>query len=184
MKIFICRICGEVYLGKNVPDSCPFCGAEQKYFILAHVWQDENNIELTDISKKNLAEALKLEVSNTKFYACIEKTSTKPEIAKMFQGLRKVENEHASVFKKLLKVDQDPEIEEVCVDDPIASLEESRKREERASAFYAQALAEAIEPRVKQVFEAIMNVENDHIALDEEMIKKFTPLEKGGDIKN
>ena len=108
MKVFVCRICGEVYIGEEAPSSCPFCGVEKKFLVLSHLWRDENNVELTEISRKNLEESLKLEISNTKFYNCIEDTSSNKEISKMFKGLRKVENEHASVFRKLLKINQDP----------------------------------------------------------------------------
>lgn len=173
MKVYVCRICGEVYIGDDIPPSCPFCGVEKKFMVLGHVWKDENNVELSAISHKNLEESLKLEISNTKFYNCIETISANTEIAKMFKGLRKVENEHASVFRKLLKLEQDPELTEDCVDDVMASLEDSSAREERAINLYAKAAEEAIEPRVKEVFLAIMKAEKDHLALDQKMMAKY-----------
>ena len=173
MKVFVCRICGEVYIGEEAPSSCPFCGVEKKFLVLSHLWRDENNVELTEISRKNLEESLKLEISNTKFYNCIEDTSSNKEISKMFKGLRKVENEHASVFRKLLKINQDPELEEDCVDDVMVSLEDSSKREDRAVKLYEKAAGEAAEPRVKEVFLAIAKVEQDHLALDNIMMAKY-----------
>src|SRR3989344_6895709 len=170
MRIYVCRICGEVYIGEAIPPSCPFCGAEKRFMVLGQVWQDENNVELTEVSRKNLEESLKLEISNTKFYNCLENVSSQTEIAKMFKGLRKVENEHAAVFRKLLKLDKDPELTENCIDDVMASLEDSKAREERAINLYAKAAEEATEPRVKEVFIAIMNAEKDHLALDEKMM--------------
>jgi len=141
--------------------------------VLGQVWQDENNVELTEVSRKNLEESLKLEISNTKFYNCLENVSSQTEIAKMFKGLRKVENEHASVFRKLLKPEKDPEVEEVCVDEAIVSLKDSKAREERAINLYAQAAQEATEPRIKEVFLAIMKAEKDHLILAEEMLEKY-----------
>jgi len=173
MKVYVCRICGEVYIGNDVPPSCPFCGVEKKFLVLAHIWKDENNVELTEVSRKNLEASLRLEISNTKFYNCIETTSSNTEIVKMFKGLRKVENEHASVFRKILKLDKDPELTEDCVDDVMASLEDSKAREERAVNLYAKAAEEATEPRVKEVFIAIMNAEKDHLALDNKMMEKY-----------
>src|SRR3989344_8801831 len=173
MKVYVCRICGEVYIGDEIPPSCPFCGVAKKFMVLAHIWKDENDVELTDISRKNLEVSLKLEISNTKFYNCIETTSSNSEIAKMFKGLRKVENEHASVFRKLLKPEKDPEVEEVCVDEAIVSLKDSKAREERAINLYAQAAQEATDPRIKEVFLAIMKAEKDHLILAEEMLEKY-----------
>ena len=167
MKIFICRICGEVYLGPELPPSCPFCGAEKKFLALGHVWQDANiGVVPTEREKELLSEALGLEVSNAAFYNCVSKTSTDTEIAKMFKSLSKVETEHAEVFMKLLGLDALPEAGEACEDDRAKTLEASLARENRASEFYTKALAESTTPRVREVFEAIRNVENTHIELD------------------
>ena len=80
MKVFVCRICGDSYVGEEIPGSCPFCGAEKKFLVLAHTWQDENDIELTDISRKNLEAALKLEAGATELYRCMENTIDNSEI--------------------------------------------------------------------------------------------------------
>jgi len=173
MKIFTCRICGEVYIGEAIPRTCPFCGAANKYLILANAWKDENNIELTEISRENLEEALKLELSNASFYKCASETISNQEIALMFKGLYKVEREHASVFRKILKLTSDPEIKEMCVDDAKKTVEESLEREMRAIKFYGKAANQASEPRLKEVFTAIMGVEKDHLSLDHDKLLKL-----------
>ena len=174
MKTFICRICGEVYLGESIPPSCPFCGVMNKYLALGHVWKDENvGVELTDISKQNLEDALNLELSNAAYYKCIAKTADNTEIAKTFKGLYKVEKEHAEVFTKLLGIDL-KEIEETCVAaEPADWIKASAEREDRAVKFYSRALAAATEPRVKEVFEAIMQVEQTHQDLDKILLEKY-----------
>ncbi|HTW96600.1 MAG TPA: ferritin family protein [Candidatus Methylomirabilis sp.] len=174
MKIFVCKICGEVYLGPAYPASCPFCGVAARYLKFAHDWEDGNiGVVLTEKSRKNLEDALQLELSNTAFYFCAADKLANKEASKMFKGLAKVEREHASVFRKLLGMNSTPEIKEDCPADPSDCIEQSYQRETRAVSFYLKALGEATEARVREVFEAIMNVEKDHIALDEEMKKKF-----------
>ncbi|MDD4902748.1 MAG: ferritin family protein [Patescibacteria group bacterium] len=174
MKIYVCNICGEVYLGTAMPASCPFCGVTAKQLKLAHEWEDANlGVVLSEKSRKNLEAALQLELSNTAFYFCAADKLVNKEAAKMFKGLAKVEREHASVFRKLLKLDAIPEVKEECPADPAECIEQSYQRENRAVAFYAKALSEASEARIREIFEAIMNVEKDHITLDEEMKKKF-----------
>ncbi len=167
MNVFACRICGEVYIGEASPPSCPFCGGNKKFLVSPSVWRNENNIELTEISKQNLEKALEIELSNTAFYRCAYETLSNKEIGLIFKGLSKVEREHASVFRKILKPVKDPEVNETCEDDAKKCVEASLEREQRAVNFYAKALSEATEPRLKEVFEAIMNVEKDHIMLDE-----------------
>ena len=174
MKIFVCNICGEVYLGKERPGSCPFCGVATGQLLFAHEWEDKNiGVELSEKSRKNIEEALQLELSNTAFYFCAADKLINKEASKMFKGLAKVEREHASVFRKLLKLETMPEVKEDCPNDPAECIEDSYRREVRAVAFYGKALGEATEPRIREVFMAIMNVEKDHIDLDEEMKKKF-----------
>ena len=171
MKIFVCRICGEVYVGKNIPPSCPFCGVANKYYILAVFCYLDNNVELSDLSRKNLELALDLEMGNTMFYKAVSKKAEELEIRLMFKGLFKVEKEHAEVFAKLLKVSL-PEIKDVdCAVSREEIVRDSEAREKRAVAFYAKATEESVEPRVKEVFEAIMNVEKEHIELDEDKLK-------------
>jgi rubrerythrin len=174
MKIFVCNICGEVYIGTGMPPSCPFCGVSPKQLKLAYDWEDSNaGVVLSEKSRQNLEAALQLELSNTAFYFCAAEKLANKETAEMFKGLAKVEREHASVFGKLLKLEKLPEVKEECPGDPAECIEESFRRENRAVDFYAKALGESAEARVREVFEAIMNVERDHIALDEEMKKKF-----------
>jgi len=174
MKIYVCHICGEVYIGPSMPPTCPFCGVGNKFLRLGHVWQDANTgIEPTERERELLLEALNLELSNTSFYDCVAKTCTTSEVAKMFKGLMKQEREHADVFKKLLKPESVPEVKEACADDPKKILAESLAREERATVFYLKALSESTTPRVKEVFEAILEVEKTHIELDKSISEKY-----------
>lgn len=173
MKIFTCKICGEVYIGKEKPLTCPFCGVLNSFLVEAKDWVSNYDIELTEISRKNLEKALQIELSNTAFYECAKNTLTNQEAALMFKGLMKVEREHASVFRKLLKPASDPVVSETCEDDAMKCLEESSRREAMAVSFYQQAMTEATEPRLKEVFGAIMATEKDHLALDAEMKEKL-----------
>jgi rubrerythrin len=178
MKIFVCRICHEVYIGPGIPPTCPYCGVNQKYFALPQVWEDQNNVELSEVSRKNLETALLLELSNANFYLFASLNLENKILSKMFKGLHKVEKEHATIFQKLLKNDSLGADSESFPSEEVACLYESSAREEKAVAFYAKALSEAKEDRIKEVFEAIMNTEKDHIALDAEMLSKFAQNEK------
>ncbi|MFH1745037.1 MAG: ferritin-like domain-containing protein [bacterium] len=173
MKIFVCQICGEVYIGRETPHSCPFCGVRKENLRMADGWEDRNNVSLNEVDEKNVKDALALEMSNTAFYQQASKKLSNQEAVLMFKGLFKVEREHASIYKKLLKLEETPMLTEDCPDSARECALESSKREKRAVEFYAQAAAVAENSRVKEVFTEIMKVESDHVALDEEMIKKF-----------
>ncbi len=79
-----------------------------------------------------------------------------------------MEAEHASVWKKILKLDSVSQGKESCHISNKENLEESHARETRAIEFYKKAAAESENERVKQIFEAFVEVETDHLQLSED----------------
>ena len=167
MKVYRCRICGEVYIGEEKPKSCPFCGAHQSYFVLAKEWRLLKSKDLSEVSKENLTKALNLEINNTNFYKAASGKSSDVCVSSMFKGLSKVEREHASTICKHLK--QELPVSSVGFDKVSGSdqenIEEANRRERSAVQFYGQALNQAPEAEIKDFFKALMQIESDHIIL-------------------
>ncbi len=179
IKIFRCRICGDPYVGYEKPSNCPFCGAHIDFIVDADEWVDENkNVHLGEISRRNLEKALELEMSNSAFYKCAAEQAVDVSCAAMFKALSKIEAEHASVISKLLSIPE-PDISKIeisCARSDISNIEESSEREKNASEFYAKAAEEATELRVREVFRELVEIERDHLELDniqkERLLKK------------
>jgi len=175
VMVWVCRICGEAYISNtNKPARCPFCGAYEKYLVDSKKYDESGawNVELNDIDKANVEKALGVEISNALFYKCASKKVKEIDGIKLFKILNKVESEHAAVWKKILKLDEIKwEPAESCEDDYKADLEDSHRREERAIKFYGEAAAAAKNPRVKEIFQAFVEVETDHLKLSEERLK-------------
>ena len=174
VQVWVCEICGEAYITEGKPSRCPFCGAYERYLVDSKSYDDTGawDVELNETDKKNAEKALGVEISNTLFYKCASKKLKELDGQKLFKILAKVESEHASVWKKILKLDKIKwEPPETCVDDYKADLEDSHAREERAIKFYGEAAAEAKDPRVKEIFKAFIEVETDHLKLSEERLK-------------
>lgn len=172
--VWVCKICGEAYIGEGKPSRCPFCGAYDKYLVDSKEYDDTGawDVELNDTDKANAEKALGVEISNNLFYKCSSKKVKELDGQKLFKILAKVEGEHASVWKKILKYDKIKwEPPETCEDDYKADLEDSHAREERAIKFYGAAAAAAENPRVKEIFQAFVEVETDHLKLSEERLK-------------
>ncbi len=167
MKVYRCRICGEVYIGEEKPRSCPFCGAHENYFVLAKEWKLLQSESLSEISKENLRKALELEIDNTNFYKAVSERSRDVYVSSMFKGLSKVEREHASAICKHLKIEKpDSKVGlDKAVDSDRANIEEANRREKRAVKFYTEARNQATEEEIKEFFKALMEIESDHIIL-------------------
>lgn len=175
MKLYRCLICGDPYMGTEAPSNCPFCGAAAEHLVAGVDWVDENDAlgEISDISRANLEKALQLEVNNSPFYRNAMALTASVELQGTFKYLAKIEGEHASTLKKILKVEPPaPEKDkETAVADDHANLETAHQREVEAAAFYLQASGEAAEPRVKKVFAVLAQIETDHIKLEDVLLE-------------
>ncbi|UCF50728.1 MAG: ferritin [Thermoplasmatales archaeon] len=154
---------------------CPFCGANQKYFVEAKDWNpDEFNVTLSEISKKNLEAALQLELDNAAFYDCAKNIADKAgddySLAK-FKALMKVEKEHASAISKFLKISSPDLMKQACNKDSKANSKEGWEREGRAIKAYSKFRDEATEPRLKEFFGALVEIEKDHLDLHADYLK-------------
>ena len=176
VKVWVCKICGEAYINDGKPDRCPFCGAYKKYIVEAKDYDDTGawDVELNEVDKANAEYAIGVEISNTLFYKCSSKKVDELDGQKLFKILSKVEAEHASVWKKILKMDKIQwEPAETCEVEYKADLEDSHAREDRAIKFYTAAAKAAKSPRVKEIFEAFVEVEIDHLKLSEVRLKNM-----------
>ena len=177
IKVFRCRICGDPYIGTEAPTRCPFCGAPKRFFVAAEEWNpDEFNVTLSGVSRKNLEAALKLELGNAAFYDCAKNVAQKSgddySFAK-FKALMKVEREHASAISKFLKISQ-PDLEKLsCNADAKANTQEGWNREDRAIKSYSKFRDEAAEPRLKEFFGALVEIETDHLDLHAENLQRI-----------
>lgn len=167
MNLYRCIICGDPCLSLSQPSNCPYCGAPGEYLVPAKDWQQPPLIRLTDISRENLRKAFQLEEKNIRFYRCAAEAAEDEEVKAMFTALAKIETEHASTIGKMLNL---PKLSvkansTSCFPSTDENIREAHEREKKATRFYAQAAKEAIEPRVKQVFTALVKIESDHFSL-------------------
>lgn len=170
IKLWRCEICGDPYLGGSPPDNCPFCGAEKKYIKEAKDAEVVFEMELSDKDRENVEHALAVELSNSAFYRCAARETDDPEGRLLFKALGKVEAEHASIWRKVLGLDSVPSKEETCHGSNAGNLKESHEREERAVEFYKKAASEAGNERLRVLFEAVVEIESDHIGLSDERL--------------
>lgn len=169
MKMYRCRICGETYLGSEAPSHCPFCGAHRELIVdSAEYPADINDVQLTEIERADVEEAIELERANTRFYLGMAKHKDDDVLSSAYKRLAKVEAEHCELFCKLARVDEPEDLMTPMevTDDWCANIEESIAREQRASRFYHEVSARATSERIREVFGAVSAVEADHIELD------------------
>jgi rubrerythrin len=171
VKLWRCEICGDPYIGIALPENCPFCGVRKEFIKEAKIADVNFNVKLNEKDKANVEKALDVEISNATFYFCAANKTNDEEGKLLFKALGKVEAEHASVWKKILKLESIPEGKEDCYEENLDNLKDSNARETKAIEFYKTAAEESENPRVKQIFKAFVDVETDHLHLSEERMK-------------
>lgn len=170
MKVYRCLICGDAYLGTEAPSRCPFCGADAELIVDTREFPegDLHACDPNEQEKADLERAIQIELRNSRYYLGVSKRTGNDLLASAYKRLGKVESEHLEIFCKMLKVDEPAEAGtplpggETWCDDIAFSL----AAEQEASAFYAEAAARAVDPRIKLVLDAVSAVEHDHIVLD------------------
>lgn len=169
MQMLRCRICGETYLGTEVPSRCPFCGAAKDHFVGPGLFtSSENAIQPTEVEREDLEHAIELERANTRYYLAMSQMPGDEPLASAYKRLSRIEAEHCSTFCKLLNVPKPADLG-VPAEPPgswCEAIKESARREQQASDFYAQVVGRATSTRLKEVFAAVSAVERDHLAFD------------------
>jgi rubrerythrin len=169
MKMYRCRICGETYLGSETPSHCPFCGAHRPLLVDTSDYpEDINSVQLTEIERADLETAIEIERSNARFYLAMAQRSDNRKLANAYKRLAAVETEHCSLFCKLAGQPKPADLREPG--DELgtweADIEESARRERRASDLYTEFAGRATDPRIVEVWSAVAAIEADHIELD------------------
>jgi rubrerythrin len=171
MNLYICEICGDAYIGRDLPSECPFCGARHNFIKAAHEADPIINRsgEIGESSRKFLEQTYNLEVSAVAIYNCMAGKAKSYEIRAMYKRLAKIELEHATVATKLLGRDK-PEIkDEECSGDMQANFQRTLELEDHAAKLYTQFAREAEEEKVRVFFAALAQVEAGH----ETLIRKY-----------
>ena len=166
-KLYKCQICGDPYLGDYAPINCPYCGAKQHHFVDAHDYVNkfaqENNF--TGDEMDNFKAALDVEIGNASFYKAAAENSTEDFHKWLFKSLMKVEYEHASIFSKHMNIAKPPLFDVDASTDGEANIQESHRREQIAIEAYKKFADNATTPRAKEVFSALVEIEEDHLGL-------------------
>jgi len=164
--VYKCRVCGETSLMNGKPGNCPFCGADREYIVKKENYNRLMPDSISETSRENIKSAIKLEINNSKFYSCASRKTGDEFESSTFKRLGKIEAEHAEALAELIDVEEEdiPKYDE-CYKDALKNYEESHKRESRAIEQYKVFADEAKEPEIQEFFNAIVEVEKDHLEL-------------------
>ncbi|MFC1608931.1 ferritin family protein [Patescibacteria group bacterium] len=171
MKTYICEICGDAYLGENKPSECPFCGAGDNYIKAGDEAKPVilEDIEISEVSLKNLQETLSLEMRANAIYLCMAGNASTYELKSMYKRLAKVELEHASLVCKIMKIEMPESEEESCSEEDVENFKATIELEEHASSLYHRFAKDSTEEPFKRMFAALAIAEEKHI----ELIKNY-----------
>jgi len=172
MKIFICEICGEAYIGKEKPADCPFCGALAAFIKNGNEAEPllNKSFNVLENSRKNLMESYDLEVKASSIYNCMAGKAENYQSKAMFKRLAIIEMEHANIVTKILKIEKPQAVEESCPDTDRENFEKTKELEDHAAGLYREFARVADEPQIRILFTALAQAEEGHLALMKELL--------------
>ena len=168
--IFKCEICRQVYILRERPSNCPFCGSFEEHVKPVEDVPDIKKYELTEISIDNLLIAFKKENDAHQFYNYIRLIDKQSKLNNVFDVLNIHEMWHYFTIAEELKGNENiPLIEPIKYTKLSTSNEENKRTamiaEADAIVNYKKYLEEATEPRIKMVFAALLEVKQMHLDL-------------------
>jgi rubrerythrin len=166
VNLYVCKICGEPYIGSKPPSDCPFCGAPQEFVVFGEEYVPLWGVKLAPREKQNMEDALKAEVNATYYYGQVAKREKKySKYNRLYKRLSTIEFEHASTIVKFLGVELPPIRGDEAQKDIRADLLKTQGFEAHDKAFYLQAAKDAVNPGVKMLFTALAHAESGHLGL-------------------
>ncbi len=171
VKLFVCQVCGEPYLGANI-DDCPFCGAPKKYLNKIEDYSKLWDVELTPQEKTDMKDTLNLEINAAAYYKKVSKANEKySKMDRLFKQFARVEEEHAEVAAKFLGVEE-PELKgEDPKGSPQKDLERTKELENTAVGKYRKFLKNASSTKVKKFYDALIHAEQGHAQIASDDLK-------------
>ncbi|MFW6305887.1 MAG: ferritin family protein [Bacillota bacterium] len=163
MKPWRCQICGETYLGSDAPDRCPYCGALGKNLVSSAEYIDYGVVEMSEQSEEDIKYALQLEMNNAAFYKKCADNAENQISKSIFKRLGKHESEHAELLADMLGIDEGDLPEVDIPESDTERFEEAHDHEQDAINFYLKVSKNAPEPRVREVFAALADIELEHL---------------------
>jgi len=172
VKLFVCKICGEPYIGGEAPDDCPFCGAPKNYLGNAEEFSPLWKTEMGEQEKKDMEATLALEVNATAYYTKVADANEKyTKQNRLFKQFARVEKEHAEIAAKFLGID----LPEFKGEDPKGSIEKDLERtkdlENGAVEIYEKFLKNAENSNVKNFYVALLHAEKGHFEIAGDELK-------------
>jgi len=149
---------------------CPFCGVSEMYLSEEdEIIAVESNF-LNENALRILDRAVKLELFNGDFYNTAAKMAKSQEVKKTFEALAKIEIFHSKIHQRLGGFAKAPNLNKVSYDkynSDNALLELAKQKEEHAVFFYEKYRNEVDNANLFEIFEALVDVEKEHIILVE-----------------
>ncbi len=175
--VWFCELCGEAVFSLGAPSRCPACGAWPELL----VEPDGSHRVLArdqDYPPEVVAGAERMivqEMDTSELYSRVQASASHPLLRVTFRSLQRIEGRHATLLCAIFRTKRPaptlrPDLSALADRE---LLELIRPREDETIGMYEQEVERVRGTELARVYQALIDIEQDHNALSERLIGMF-----------
>lgn len=176
--VWFCELCGEAVFSVGKPSRCPACGAWPA-LLVEPMAEPRVLARDQDYSPEVSAGAQRMivqEMDTAELYSRVSAQASHPLLRSTFRALQRIEGRHAALLCAIFRTRRPaptlmPDLSNLTDRE---LLELVRPREDETIGMYEQEIARVLGTELATVYQALIDIEQDHNALSERLIGMFT----------
>ena len=175
--VWFCELCGEAVFSLGKPSRCPACGAWPG--LLVEPTEPPRVLARDQVySPEVIAGAERMiiqEMDTSELYSRVQASATAPLLRVTFRSLQRIEGRHAALLCAIFEIRRPvstlrPDLSALSDRELIEMI---RPREDESIEMYQQEIARVPGTELATVYQALIDIEEDHNALSARLLSLF-----------
>ncbi len=176
--VWFCELCGEAVFSLGKPARCPACGAWPQLMVQPTapprvLARDQvYDPEVVSGAQRMIVQ----ELDTSELYSRVQASATAPLLRVTFRSLQRIEGRHATLLCAIFKLKRPaptlrPDLSALSDRELIELI---RPREDETIVMYQQEIAKVPGTELATVYQALIDIEQDHNALSARLLGMFS----------
>ncbi len=175
--VWFCELCGEAVFSLGKPSRCPACGAWPELMVepdgTHHVLARGQSYppEVVAGAQRMIVQ----EMDTAELYSRVQASASDPLLRVTFRSLQRIEGRHATLLCAIFKTKRPvptlrPDLSALS---DLELIQMIRPREDETIDMYREEIAKVPDTELARVYQALIDIEEDHNALSARLLSLF-----------